>query len=109
MPSGEMELLRKANEVELLKEANSLEAKRRRASIKITDHADRMIDELMLIIYSEDVDARIKLSAISMLLDRAVPRLGVQQVSVLEEDEAPAKRGLREDIESLIKKQMKEV
>lgn len=104
----DLERIRQANEVELIREANSVEAQRRRASYKIVAEVDRLIDELLIIIRSEDVDPRIKLSAINMLLDRAIPKLGVQHIAPVEEEEAPAKANLRKDIEDLIRKQLDE-
>lgn len=102
----ELERFQEANQIELAREANSIEAQRRRASLKILDHASKLIDELMIIIHSEDVDARIKLQAIGMLLDRSVPKVAAQNVTPVVEEVDTPKKGLRDEVEAMIRKQL---
>ena len=74
---------------------------------KISKNADSLVDELLAIIYNSDTDPRTKLQAIGMLLDRLIPKLGVDTGKVEASEESGARRKLKAEIEELIQKEMK--
>lgn len=69
---------------------------------KIALESDRLVDELFAIVYDEEVDAKVKLSAISILLDRGIPKLGVQHAKEEELDERGSRKAIRQEIENLL-------
>lgn len=77
---------------------------------KITLESEALVDELLLIIHNHEidmegrpiVDAKIKLSAISMLLDRGIPKLGVEHVKTETLEESSTRKRFREEIEALV-------
>lgn len=85
---------------------------RKQISERITKESDKLIDELLLIIYNDSldeegrpiVDAKTKLQAITMLLDRGVPKLGVEHTKSEIIEETTSHKKLRTEIEELIKK-----
>lgn len=75
---------------------------------RIILESDRLIDEAFGIIYDPETDPRTKLSAISLLLDRGIPKLGIKHTKDDESEELGSRRELREEIERLIKKKENE-
>lgn len=69
---------------------------------KIALESDRLVDELFAIVYDEEVDAKVKLSAITILLDRGIPKLGVQHSKEDESEERGSRKAIREEIEKLL-------
>jgi hypothetical protein len=69
---------------------------------KIALESDRLVDELFAIVYDEEVDAKVKLSAITILLDRGIPKLGVQHAKEEELEERGSRKAIREEIEKLL-------
>lgn len=86
-------------------EGNELEAFRKAVARRIVADADRLVDELFGIAYDIDADPKVRLSAISMLMDRGVPKLGVQHTREEESEERGSRTQLREEIEKLIREQ----
>lgn len=103
-----------SNEIEVyqVEVEKSVEAHRKQIVDKITLESDRLIDELLKIIYSDDlgedgrpfVDAKVKLSAIAMLLDRGIPKLGVDNSKSEVVEETGTRKKIREEIEQLVKR-----
>jgi hypothetical protein len=87
---------------EEITEAQQVEALRKSIGKRITLEADRIVDELFGIVYDEEVDAKVKLSAINILLDRALPKLGVQHQKEEETEERGSHKDIRLEIEKLI-------
>lgn len=91
---------------------DSVAVERRNAVEKITKESVNLVDELLHIIYNQEldvenrpiVDARTKLQAIGMLLDRGVPKLGVDHGKSDVVEESSSKKKLQKEIEELIKK-----
>lgn len=80
----------------------SIEALRKKVVDQITVESEFLIGELLDIARDPEVDARVKLQAIGMLLDRAVPKLGVDHAKMEEDSESRDRKRLREEIESLL-------
>lgn len=72
---------------------------------RIILESDRLIDELFGIVFDPDTDPRTKLSAISMLMDRGIPKLGIRHSKEEESEERGSRKELREEIERLLKQQ----
>lgn len=93
---------------------NPIDYEQKRAVEKISKEAVNLVDELLLIIYNHEldgegrpiVDARTKLQGIGMLLDRAVPKKGVDNGKSDVVEESGSKKKLRAEIEALIKKEI---
>lgn len=81
----------------------SAEIARSRAVAKITLESERLIDELLIIIYAPDVDARVKLSAIGMLLDRGVPKLAVDNKKSEIVEESKTRKKIQEEIRLMMR------
>ena len=102
------------NEIEIypLSLETSVESQRKRVVEKITMESGALVDELLSIIYNHDVnvegepvvDAKVKLSAIAMLLDRGIPKLGVDSTKSSAVEENGTRKKIREEIEALVKK-----
>ena len=84
---------------------DDLEAFRKAVARRIVQDSDRLVDELFSVAYDPDVEAKVRLSAISMLLDRGVPKLGVQHTKEEEVEEKGQRTDLRNEIEKLLKEQ----
>src|ERR1700746_1357353 len=69
---------------------------------KIALESDRLVDELFAIVYDEEGDAKVQLSAITILLDRGIPKLGVQHAKEEETEERGSRKQIREEIEKLL-------
>jgi len=93
--------------------SGNIEAQRKRVVDKITLESDKLVDELLKIIYNDDVnvegdlivDAKVKLSAIAMLLDRGIPKLAVDNSKSQVVEETGTRKKIREEIEAMFKKQ----
>lgn len=91
----------------------SNDAKVQRVTTKITDEAEGLVDELLFIIYNREVnddgdyrvDAKTKLSAIGMLLDRSIPKKGVDSTKSAVVEESGTRKRIREEIEAMMKEQ----
>lgn len=76
----------------------------------ILGEAPRLVRELLDIIYSDDldvdgrpiVDAKVKLSAIGMLLDRSVPKLAVAKADTEVIEESKTRKKIKEEIKALM-------
>lgn len=86
-------------------EGNELEAFRKAVARRIVADADRLVDELFAIAYDPDADPKVRLSAISMLMDRGIPKLGVQHTKEEESEERGSRTQLRDEIERMIREQ----
>jgi hypothetical protein len=75
---------------------------------KIILESDRLVDEVFGIIFDPETDPRTKLSAISMLLDRGLPKLGIKHAKEEDGEELGSRKQLREEIENLMKKKLEE-
>lgn len=80
----------------------SVEALRKMVIDQITVESELLIKELLSIAYNPEADSRVKLQAISMLLDRAVPKMGVDHAKVEDDPENHNRRRLREEVEALL-------
>lgn len=83
-------------------ESHEVDSFRKAIARKIALESDRLVDELFAIVYDGEVDAKVKLSAISILLDRGIPKLGVQHAKEDESEERGSRKALREEIENLL-------
>ena len=82
----------------------SIEVLRKKVVDQITLESEKLIQELLDIIYDREVDSRVRLSAIGMLLDRGIPKLGVEHTKDEEVEESNSRKKMRSEIEELIKK-----
>lgn len=89
-------------EFEEFNESEQLEAFRKAIAKRIILESDKLVDVLFGVIYDEEEEAKVKLSAISMLLDRGIPKLGVQHSKEEESEERGSRKALREEIEMLL-------
>lgn len=80
----------------------SIEALRKKVVDQITVESEALIQELLNISKDPEADSRVKLQAIGMLLDRAVPKLGVDHAKMEDDSESRDRRRLREEIEALL-------
>lgn len=83
-------------------ESAQVENFRKSIARKIALESDRLVDELFAIVYDEEVEAKVKLSAITILLDRGIPKLGVQHSKEEESEERGSRKAIREEIEKLL-------
>jgi hypothetical protein len=83
-------------------EPEEVELFRKSIAKRITLESDRLVQELFAIAYDSEVDAKVRLSAINTLLDRGIPKLGVQHAKEEESEERGSRRELRESIEKML-------
>lgn len=88
--------------MEEFNENAEVEAFRKSVARRILLESDRLVDSLFSIVYGEDVEAKVKLSAISLLLDRAIPKKGVEHVAQDETEERGSRKAIREELERLL-------
>lgn len=81
---------------------NSIEATRAKIALKIADKAEGLVDALFDIAEDTEAAARDRLTAISMLLERSLPRLSVQKVGDEPEEERGSHAALRMEVENLL-------
>lgn len=86
-------------------ESKEIEAFRQAIAKRIALESDRLVDELFGIVYDEETEAKVKISAISMLLDRGIPKLGIKHSKEDEVEERGSRKALREEIEKLLKEE----
>lgn len=86
-------------------QSKEVEAFQQAIARRIILESDRLVDELFGIVFDPDTDPRTKLSAISMLMDRGIPKLGIKHTKEEESEERGSRKQLREEIEKLIKEQ----
>lgn len=89
-------------------QSKEVEAFQQAIARRIILESDRLVDELFGIVFDPDTDPRTKLSAISMLMDRGIPKLGIKHTKEEETEERGSRKQLREEIEKLIKEQNEE-
>lgn len=89
-------------------QSKEVEAFQQSIAKRIILESDRLVDELFGIVYDPDTDPRTKLTAISMLMDRGIPKLGIKHTKEEETEERGSRKQLREEIEKLIKEQDEE-
>lgn len=82
-------------------EGKEVEAFRQAMARKIALESDRLVDELFALVYDAETDARTKLSAITILLDRGIPKLGVTHTKEEETEERGSRKAIREELEKL--------
>lgn len=84
-------------------QSKEVEAFRQAIAKRIALESDRLVDELFGIVYDPETEAKVKISAISMLLDRGIPKLGIKHSKEDEIEERGSRKQLREEIERLMK------
>jgi hypothetical protein len=89
-------------------ESKEVEAFRQAIAKRIALESDRLVDEIFGIVYDPETEPKVKLSGISMLLDRGIPKLGIKHSKEDETEERGSRKQLREEIEKLIKEQEEE-
>lgn len=80
-----------------------IELTRRRTATRIAHEMDSLIDALFDIANDVEEDAKVRLSAINMLLERSLPKLGVEHTEKTETDESSGSKTIRAEIEALLK------
>lgn len=83
-------------------QGKEVEAFQQAMARRIVLESDRLVDELFGIVFDAETDPRTKLSAISMLLDRGIPKLGIRHSKEEETEERGSRKQLREEIEKLL-------
>lgn len=83
-------------------EFKQVESFRRSIARAIALESDRLVQEVLAIIYDPEIEAKVRLSAISMLIDRGIPKLGVQHSKEEESEEKGSRKNIREEIEKLM-------
>lgn len=82
-------------------ESAEVEAFRKAIARRIVAESDRLVDELFSVVYDDEVDAKVRLSAITILLDRALPKMGVKHAKEDEAEERGSRKAIREELEKL--------
>ena len=83
-------------------ESKEVEAFRQAIARRIALESDRLVDEIFAIVYDPETEAKVKLSGISMLLDRGIPKLGIKHSKEDETEEKGSRKAVREEIEKLL-------
>lgn len=83
-------------------ESKEVEAFQKAVARRILLEADKLVDELFLVAYDHEEDAKVRLSAISMLLDRGIAKLGIKHSREEESEERGARKQIRLEIEKLL-------
>lgn len=89
-------------ELEGKEEQRLIEDTRRRIAIRIAHNMDNLIDALFDIANSVEEDAKVRLSAINMLLERSLPKLGVEHSEKSETEDTGSSRAIRAELEKLL-------
>ncbi len=89
-------------------ESKEVEAFRQAIARRIALESDRLVDELFGIVYDPETEAKVKISAISMLLDRGIPKLGIKHAKEEETEERGSRKQVREEIERLLREETEE-
>lgn len=85
-------------------EIQEVEAFRQAIEKRIALESDRLVDELFGIVYSPETEAKVKISAISLLLAHSLPKYGIKHPKEEETEEKGSRKELREEIEKLMKR-----
>lgn len=80
-----------------------IEQTRRRVAVRIAENMDLLIDALFDIAMNQDEDAKVRLAAINSLLERSLPKLGVEHTKESEAEESGGSKAIRAEIEKLLK------
>lgn len=83
-------------------ENQQVENFRRAIAQRIALESDKLVQELFAIVYDEETEAKVKLSAITILLDRGIPKLGVQHSKEEETEERGSRKQIRLEIEKML-------
>ena len=83
-------------------ESKEVEAFRQAIAKRIALESDRLVDEIFGIVYDPETEPKVKLSGISMLLDRGIPKLGIKHSKEEETEERGSRKQLREELEKLL-------
>lgn len=84
-------------------EQKQVENIQRKMTARIVMGSPQLIDALFDIATNTEEDAKVRLTAIGMLMDRSHPRLGVEHAEKSELEESASSKSMRAEIESLIK------
>lgn len=91
------------DEFDMKDEQRLIEMTRRRIAIRIAHEMDSLIDALFDIANDPDEDAKVRLSAINMLLERSLPKLGVEHTTKEDVEESGSSKSMRAEIEALLR------
>ena len=80
-----------------------IEQTRRRVAVRIAENMDALIDALFEIAMNPDEDAKVRLAAINSLLERSLPKLGVEHTKEAEVEESGGSKAIRTEIERLLR------
>jgi hypothetical protein len=83
-------------------EEDQVENFRKSIARRVALESDKLVDVILNIVYDDEVEAKVKLSGISMLLDRGLPKLGIQHSKEEEVEERGSRKAIREEIERLM-------
>ncbi len=83
-------------------EQEQVEAFRKSIASRILKESDKLVEVLFNVAYDEGVEAKIRLSAISTLLERSLPKMGVSHTREEETEERSSRKAIREDLEKLL-------
>lgn len=84
----------------------SVDGLRKKIVDNIAMDAEKLIEELKLIAYDRELDARVRLQALGMLLDRSVPKLAVDTTKVVEVEETGTRKKMKAEIEKLVRESL---
>jgi hypothetical protein len=80
-----------------------IEQTRRRVAVRIAENMDGLIDSLFDIANDPEEDSKVRLAAINSLLERSLPKLGVEHAKEAEAEESGNAKAIRAEIESLLR------
>lgn len=80
-----------------------IEQTRRRVAVRIAENMDSLIDALFEIAMNPDEDAKVRLAAINSLLERSLPKLGVEHTKESDVEESGGSKAIRSEIEKLLR------
>lgn len=91
-------------ELEDFKEEQRLvEATRQRIARRIALESEELIDSLFEMANDPEEDSKVRLSAINTLLERSLPKLGVEHAERTETEESSGSKSIRSEIEALLR------
>lgn len=76
---------------------------RKEVTRRIAIHSDELIDSLFELANNQEIEAKVRLTAISILLDRGVPKLGIEHTKPDAGSESGGRKAVRDEIEALLK------
>lgn len=80
-----------------------IEQTRRRVAVRIAENMDGLIDSLFEIANNPEEDSKVRLAAINSLLERSLPKLGVEHTKESESEESGGSKAIRSEIEKLLR------